>query len=302
MPNVEDNELFYPILYLWRRELADSGGAGRHRGGNGAELAVVPHKTESIHWATVSGAAAVPAPGLFGGYPAATNKFQLIRGAHIHDQLRSTGHMPGDLGEVEQGNPEWVEAKSFDRRPTSEDLWITAWAGGAGYGDPLDRDPEAVARDVAAGRTTAAWARRAYGVVLSGGEAAEAETRELRRELLAQRLAEALPWSGEPGADAGDDELTVADTRLTDDLRVAGGKVLAGDVPLGPAGRNYKLGALVRDLPLTEANPHIRDPSIHTDHDVRFRQIVCPETGRLLQTEITVDGAPPRWDLRPGRT
>ena len=42
MPNVEDNELFYPMLYLWRKELPDSGGAGKFRGGNGAEVRVRP--------------------------------------------------------------------------------------------------------------------------------------------------------------------------------------------------------------------------------------------------------------------
>ena len=42
MPNVEDNEWFYPILYLWRKELANSGGAGKYRGGNSGELAFIP--------------------------------------------------------------------------------------------------------------------------------------------------------------------------------------------------------------------------------------------------------------------
>ena len=42
MPNVEETELFYPMLFLWRKEQPDSGGAGRWRGGNGAELAFVP--------------------------------------------------------------------------------------------------------------------------------------------------------------------------------------------------------------------------------------------------------------------
>jgi hypothetical protein len=51
----------------------------------------------------------------------------------------------------------------------------------------------------------------------------------------------------------------------------------------GPADRNDKLGALIRDLPLTEANPHIVDPSIHLD------------------TELPVAGEPPAWDLRPGQ-
>jgi hypothetical protein len=84
-------------------------------------------------------------------------------------------------------------------------------------------------------------------------------------------------------------------------VRIEGGEFKCGNASLGPADRNYKLGGLIRDLPLTEANPHIRDPKIYTDHDVRFRQIICPGSGRLLQTEICVDGAPPQWDVRPGQ-
>jgi len=301
MPNVEDNELFYPILYLWRKELADSGGAGRYRGGNGAELGIVPHKTDVIHWATVSGAAAVPAPGLFGGYPAATNKFQLIREAKVGQQWAATGRMPTDVSELEFGTSEWVEAKSFDRMPTADDVWVTAWAGGAGYGDPLERDPHAVLLDLAAGRTSAEWARRGYGVVITdAGAVDEGETNALRQKMLDQRLAEARSWDGDVGDQRGNPDVVVSDRRLSDELHVSDNETFAGDVPLGPAGENYKLHALIRDLPLTEANPHVRDPAIHTDHDVVFRQIICPQTGRLLQTELTVDGAPPQWDIRPG--
>lgn len=68
---------------------------------------------------------------------------------------------------------------------------------------------------------------------------------------------------------------------------------------LGAAGRNYKLGALVRDLPVTDGNPTLRDPSIYADETVVFRQFVCPGCARLLETEIAVGGAPPQWDIRP---
>jgi acetone carboxylase gamma subunit len=67
---------------------------------------------------------------------------------------------------------------------------------------------------------------------------------------------------------------------------------------LGPADRSFKLGALVRELPLSEANPHLRDPSIYTDHSVAFRQFICPGCGTMLDTEVAVDGAPPQWDIR----
>jgi N-methylhydantoinase B len=36
-------------------------------------------------------------------------------------------------------------------------------AGGGGYGDPADRDSEAVAQDVADGKLSAAHATRVYG-------------------------------------------------------------------------------------------------------------------------------------------
>lgn len=68
---------------------------------------------------------------------------------------------------------------------------------------------------------------------------------------------------------------------------------------LGPVERNFKLGALVREQPLPEGNPTLRDPSLYTDHTVVFRQFICAGCGTMLDTEIAVDGAPPQWDIRP---
>ena len=45
-PNVETNEGFYPILYLYRRETKDSGGPGEYRGGMGATSCWIPHDTD----------------------------------------------------------------------------------------------------------------------------------------------------------------------------------------------------------------------------------------------------------------
>ncbi len=303
MPNVEDNELFYPILYLWRKELPDSGGAGKFRGGNGCEGGIVPHKTDQITWVTITSEVAIPGPGLFGGYPTSTNSYQYIKGARVQDQLGRTGRMPTDASELE-GEKEWVAAKSFDKVPTPDDVWVFAWASAGGYGDPVERDPERVRDDVAAGRVTAEWARRAYGVVLSGeGEDATVDaeaTQRRRQEIIRERLEQGqpAPSATEDGASEGP---IPEDGRVTEYVRIEGGEFKCGDVSLGPANRNYKLGALIRDLPLTEANPHVRDPKIYTDHDVKFRQTICPRSGRLLQTEICVDGAPPQWDVRPGQ-
>ena len=125
-------------------------------------------------------------------------------------------------------------------------------------------------------------------------------TEAARERIVSERLSEGKRWEGEADG-AEDDGPAPPDGRLTEYLRVEGGEIKCGDVSLGPAQRNYKLGSLIRDLPITEANPNIPDPKVHTDHDVRFRQIICPETGRLMQTEIAVDEEAPQWDVRPGR-
>jgi N-methylhydantoinase B len=308
MPNVEENELFYPLLFLWRRELPGSGGAGKFRGGNGAEAAFIPHKTDRVNYLTITSEVAVPGPGLFGGYPTSTNSYLRITGANMREQLERTHTMPENTGEVEHGDHYWIPAKSFDQVPVPEDVIVYAWAGAGGYGDPIERDPEMVREDVVAQRVPRDWAQEAYGVVLSGEGSAitvDATATEARRQaIIDERLAEAKPWSGDPGAQpaaSGGGSLP-ADQRLTEYLEIRDGQIMAGDIALGPADRNWKEGALVRELPLTAANPHLRDASLHTDHAVGFRQLICPETGRMLGTEVVIDGAPPEWDIRPGYT
>lgn len=56
-------------------------------------------------------------------------------------------------------------------------------AGGAGYGNPLKRDPKAVASDVRDGRISASFAKDVYGVALNGADVAVEETDRLRKEL-----------------------------------------------------------------------------------------------------------------------
>lgn len=301
MPNVEEHELFYPILYLWRKEVTDSGGAGRYRGGNGGEFAYVPHLTESFRNLTVGSEVAIPGPPLFGGYPSGTNKYQHIQGVDVWEGVERSQRMPRSAEEIEGGTRDWVPAKSFDRRVTEGDVWICAWSGAGGYGDPLSRDPEAVRADVAAGRTSKAWARTAYGVILIGEdhrvEVDADATAALREELREERLSEAKPYDGprdEPLGEAPDVG------PLSESLEIRDDRIWCGQIALGSARENYKYGVLLRDRPLTDANPNIRDPEIYTDRDVRFREFICPESGELLQTEICVDGDVPLWDLRPG--
>jgi N-methylhydantoinase B len=65
------------------------------------------------------------------------------------------------------------------------DLYRLIQAGGGGFGNPLDRDPAAVARDVAEEKLTIEYVREKYGVVINPEslEVDADETATLRNEM-----------------------------------------------------------------------------------------------------------------------
>ena len=64
------------------------------------------------------------------------------------------------------------------------DVYAVRCAGGAGYGDPHERPPEAVLRDVKGGYVSPAVARNDYGVALtvSGDGVDPLATQRLRKQ------------------------------------------------------------------------------------------------------------------------
>jgi N-methylhydantoinase B len=63
------------------------------------------------------------------------------------------------------------------------DVYAHRTAGGGGWGDPLHRDPDAAADDVANEKVSAASARELYGVVIGAdGLVDDAATAALRDE------------------------------------------------------------------------------------------------------------------------
>jgi N-methylhydantoinase B len=167
MANVETVEANFPVRYLFRRRMKDSGGPGRWRGGSGGELAIVPHKAPDggIHYVISGKGARHPmSDGLAGGLPGAPNKYVWVKkqGDGVAEAAPPAG-LPGT-----------GEAVSWGVFPLmGEDALYVRWNGGGGYGDPLDREPERVAADVADGLVGLDAARDVYGVVLSGAGAAD---------------------------------------------------------------------------------------------------------------------------------
>ena len=142
---VEVTENEKPLLFLSKELATDSGGAGRQRGGLAAQLAIKSEAREPITVGVRLDRIAHPALGLFGGMPGGTAAVS-VNGKAVH-------------------------AKKTIALAAS-DVFAVRCAGGAGYGNPHERAPSAVLRDVKGGYVSAAAARQLYGVGVAEAEAA----------------------------------------------------------------------------------------------------------------------------------
>jgi N-methylhydantoinase B len=162
MANVETIEAQFPIRYLFRRRLMDSGGPGQYRGGAGGEMAIVAHDAPDggIHYVVSGKGTKFPqSEGLGGGYPGGVNDYVWVRAPQeMHNVERfaqSLDTIPGDSVPVSWGVFPLM----------GNDALYVRWNGGGGIGDPLERPSEKVAADVDAGLISERAASEVYGVI-----------------------------------------------------------------------------------------------------------------------------------------
>ncbi|MGE0735662.1 MAG: hydantoinase B/oxoprolinase family protein [Alphaproteobacteria bacterium] len=188
MANVETMENIFPLRYLFRRRLIDSGGPGTYRGGTGMELALVPHDAPDggLHYViSGKGAKYSMSEGLAGGYPGAPNKYVWVH----NNELDPSRNIDPSFAQRLEDMPGRQEDISWGVYPLMDkDVLYVGWNGGGGYGDPLDRDPEALRIDVAASIVSPDAARDIYGVVLGNGAVDVKATDTLRKRLRAVRV------------------------------------------------------------------------------------------------------------------
>ena len=142
--SIEGIELKCPVVVEKRAFRTDSGGAGKHRGGLGIDMQVrnlvdgrwnfeATKRQNCPPWGLWGGK-----PGDVGGYllrRAGESEFVPMRGAHIAVEVGASA--------------------------------IVRTGGGGGWGNPLERDPELVRRDVIEELISAQAAQDDYGVVLT---------------------------------------------------------------------------------------------------------------------------------------
>ncbi|MXX89788.1 MAG: hydantoinase B/oxoprolinase family protein [Boseongicola sp. SB0665_bin_10] len=135
---VEATEHTGPVI-IWRKELRpDSGGAGRQRGGLGQYMEIGAAEGHEFDFQAMFDRIHYPARGRNGGQPGA----------------------PTTIAR-DDGTPMRGKGKQFV--PNGRKVML-AFPGGGGYGEPVDRDPSLVKRDLARGYISAETAARDYGL------------------------------------------------------------------------------------------------------------------------------------------
>lgn len=207
-PDVELMENEFPLLVPFSQHWKDSCGAGKHRGGVGTVQLWVAHQAPQVLLMAIADNSKLQTPQpLFGGYAPCTVPGIAIRAPKLIERLKAGDDLDLDLGAllregVLDGQTE-IEFMGRSIRPYGEgDIMTFAFsAGGAGYGDPLEADPELVARDFREGLISAWSMREIYRVAYDEREeqVLSAETEELRRAERAARRRRDRPWEAFAG-------------------------------------------------------------------------------------------------------
>jgi N-methylhydantoinase B len=289
--DVELHEKTAPMIYLWRRELPDSGGAGQFRGGNGIEYALAVYDSELIFSTLASHGAALPDQvGVLGGYPGSVCGYELVRGGGWKAHLAEKGRV-GTIAELAGEHRKLPTKISLQLFPG--DVVNMIVQNGGGYGDPLLRDPARVERDVRDGAISRATAAGVYGVQIGEAGAVDPEqTTRLRKEIRRARQADAeLPKSrAEVARPPAGDGLRWGDAIVVHASEGALNLTCGHcHTAIGGFRDNWREAAAVRHPKAAELGPHVR-----LDERFIFDQLICPHCATSLWVDVRkCDEAPP---------
>jgi N-methylhydantoinase B len=183
-PATEAIESDVPAVVLRKEYLPDSAGAGSNRGGAGV-LKDTMYLTDADHWSNPLQTKRSSGIGVYGGQDGKLGATWLFDGENngVAEDQRLLGHddatyrrstpiaglLDPETKELDPGTGEYfyfASKQSWRTTPNTVFRYLTN--GGGGWGNPYDRDPQRVARDVRDEYITIEGAYRDYGVVITG--------------------------------------------------------------------------------------------------------------------------------------
>ena len=263
-PDVEVMESWYPVRYEYKRPAIGATGSGRFRSGGSYDVAYRKVEGAQLTGSNLGNRQHIPFPGLAGGYPGRCSDSWIMRADGTRQPLdnHDTNFVLND-----------------------GDLFCVCPGSGGGWGDPINRDPASVEEDVRDGRINAGVASEIYGVVPGDIEA----TKRLRTDMLADRLKRARPASK-----------SIADDRF--DREDRRGPLYFGVEQHGDFAVSSESGAVLAKAPdhWTDGCPTLAD-ILTTGSGVSIRAYLDPLTGKILATDVAIDGVERSFTSMPDR-
>jgi N-methylhydantoinase B len=308
--DIERIEMQYPFLYFTRSHNPDGSGFGRYRGGLGSYRIYLIYGSQdcSVDYKPYGGVAQ-GGFGLCGGYPTGigATRVMIQAGMEMLERVKKGEYPTGAAMRAGEWGPSFLPAGVPERIPLPEgSLLVDYVAGGGGFGDPIDRDPNAVLRDFGRGWVSREIAQKIYGVVLSrAGDAVDAAATETRRgEMREERRRAAAPVSGKTSSVApnGDGWRRLLPFHAALELSTNGKQKVIRCRRCGhlycKADENYKLYALHRAVHLNDVMPPLPSGEPYIGE---YHIYVCPGCATQLQVDLfspSLGGDAVLWDTR----
>jgi acetone carboxylase alpha subunit len=209
MGDMEIWELAEPLLYLGRTIKPNTGGYGKYRGGCGYETLRMVWGARDWTMFFMGNGYISSDCGLMGGYPAAAGYRFEAHGTDLKERFEKRLPIPqgGDPNPDDPQYEKHLNAKVVKRDKqtiTTEkifenyDLYLNYLRGGPGFGDPLERRPEAIEADLNGGYLLPRYAEKVYGAVFTQDERGRyhvdpVKTEERRKQMRMERLQRGKP-------------------------------------------------------------------------------------------------------------
>lgn len=198
-PDIESTEMDLPVLALGRYLVPDTGGFGKFRGGNAVEGVYLTHGSHMGHAGWGTGGKAHGTQGLFGGYPGTLCRMIISRNSQVPEliaQMAPLPHSGSDLiAGVSGGVLEFLPSTTPFVPLHERDIISTIQWGAPGLGDPLEREPAMIVKDLMEKHTTLKVAKEIYCVAVDPETFTvdEKKTDLMRAQRRKERLAKGIP-------------------------------------------------------------------------------------------------------------
>jgi N-methylhydantoinase B len=286
-PNVEDLEAGTPMIYLYRRALEEGlDGAGQHRGGLGFVYGMALRDAGGVVLFS-TGESFPKGDGLMGADPGSRARSTLVQGGDAFEQL-AEGRVPLSAAEL-AGDHRELPWKVTGEPVAAGDVIEGVFSSMPGYGDPLRRDPAAVAADVGERILSPSVAERVYGVILHDGHVDADATNTARLAARRTRIDREPGELVEPPSGA---------QRVGELLYVVDRRWWCNGADLGPVDSNYKSRAKLRETSIRALGPEFDAPDEEVADLIVFREFLCPVTGYRIDTELALRTEPLLHDIQ----